>query len=212
MMKKFFDRQQAGIFLADELKDYANQPNTLVLGLPRGGVPVAGEVALALSLPLDVFIVRKLGLPGQEELAMGAIASGDMVIFDEALIKQLQVAPETRKKILNAEKKELKRREQLYRGDRPFPDLVGKTIILIDDGIATGFTMRVAVKALRKQKPVEIILATPVAAKATCAELAGLSDKIICPMQPKNFLAVSFWYTHFPQISDCEVMEWLQRN
>ncbi len=210
-MEKFRDRKEAGEILAGYLKGYANQPQVIALALPRGGVPVAYEVANTLSIPLDLFIVRKLGVPGHEELAMGAIASGNTVFFNDSLIKQLQLQPSAIDAVLHSEQKELIRREQLYRGNRPFPKLLGKDVILIDDGIATGATMRAAVKALHKHKPDTLIIAVPVAAQETCRELAKIVDKLICPIQPKNFGAVGLWYDFFPQTSDSEVIELVEK-
>ncbi len=206
-MEKFIDRQDAGIVLAEYLKDYAHQSNVIVLALPRGGVPVAYEVAIALSIPLDIFIVRKLGVPGHEELAMGAIASGDTIIFNEPLMNRLSLDQLSIGTVIQSEQKELIRREQLYRGNRPFPTLTDKTVIVVDDGIATGSTMRAAVTALRKHKPASIIIAVPVAAQETYEEMAKLADKIICPLKPINFFAVGLWYESFSQVSDSEVIE-----
>lgn len=211
-MDKFIDRQEAGTILADALKDYANQPNIIILALPRGGVPVAYEIAKALGIPLDVFIVRKLGVPGHEEFAMGAIASGGTVVFNEPLIHELNLEQSSIDHILKEEQKELQRRELLYRGNRPFPNLLGKTIILVDDGIATGSTMFAAVKALHKHKPASLIIAVPVAAHQTCEEMKRLVDKIICPLQPINFYAVGLWYEDFSQTSDGEVIELLKKS
>lgn len=210
-MDKFIDRQDAGVILAEYLKEYAHQPNVIVLALPRGGVPVAYEIAEALSVPLDVFIVRKLGVPGYEELAMGAVASGGTMILNERLINQLNLDQASIDAVIQSEQKELMRREQLYRGNRPFPDLSGKTIILVDDGIATGSTMQAAVKALRKCKPTSIMIVVPVAAYETCEEMAKLVDKIICPLKPHHFHAVGLWYENFSQTSDSEVIEWLEK-
>lgn len=210
-MDKFIDRKAAGISLAGLLKEYANLSNAIVLALPRGGVPVAYELAMALSIPLDVFIVRKLGVPGYEELAMGALAMGGSVIFNAPLINQLNIDQASIHAVLESEQKELERREHLYRGNRPFPELLGKTIILVDDGIATGSTMQAAVQALRKHKPNSIIIAVPVAALATCEEMAKLVDKIICPLKPINFHAVGLWYENFSQTSDSEVIELLEK-
>lgn len=210
-MDKFVDRQDAGIVLAKHLKEYANQSNAIVLALPRGGVPVAYEIATALSIPLDVFIVRKLGLPGYEELAMGALAMGDTIIFNERLRDQLHIDQASIDAVVESEQKELVRREHLYRGNRPFPDLLGKTIILVDDGIATGSTMHAAIKALRKFKPASIIIAVPVAARDTCEEMSKLVDQIICPLKPINFHAVGLWYENFSQTSDSEVIELLNK-
>jgi putative phosphoribosyl transferase len=209
-MEKYIDRYEAGIILAEHLKDYANQEHVIALALPRGGVPVAYEIATALSIPLDIFIVRKLGVPGHEELAMGAIASGGTVVFNEPLMNQLNIEQKLIDSVLAAEQKELVRRELLYRGNRPFPNLLGKTIILVDDGIATGATMLAAVKALHKHKPASIIIAVPVAARSTCEELKTLVDKIVCPLRPINFYAVGLWYEQFSQTSDDEVIELLK--
>ena len=211
-MDKFIDRQDAGIVLAKQLHHYANQPNAIVLALPRGGVPVAYEVAVALSIPLNVFIVRKLGVPGYEELAMGAIASGDTVIFNQPLIDKLSLDQSSIDVVLESERKELIRREHLYRGNRPFPALSDKTIILVDDGIATGATMQAAVAALRKHKPASIIIAVPVAAQESLDELAILVDKIICLLKPINFHAVGLWYANFSQTTDSEVIELLEKS
>ena len=210
-MDKFTDRHEAGTILSQCLKQYANQTQVIILALPRGGVPVAFEIARALSLPLDVFIVRKLGVPGHEELAMGAVASGDTVVFNEFLISQLNLEQSSIDSVLQEEQKELIRREHLYRGDSPFPKLLDQTIILVDDGIATGSTMLAAVKALRKHHPASIIIAVPVAAYSTCEEIKPLVDKMICPLKPINFYAVGMWYEHFPQTSDSEVIELLKK-
>ena len=211
-MEKFIDRYQAGIVLAKYLKNFVHQKNNIILALPRGGVPVAYRIATALSLPFDVFLVRKLGVPGHEELAMGAIASGGTVIFDEYLINQLHLDKTSINTVLKAEEKELVRRAHLYRGDRPFPDLKGKNIILVDDGIATGSTMRAAIKALNKYKPASIIVAVPVAAYATCEEMAALVEHIVCPLKPVNFYAVGLWYEDFSQTSDDEVIALLKKS
>jgi putative phosphoribosyl transferase len=208
-MDKFIDRHEAGIILAEQLKNYANQLNVIILGLPRGGVPVAFEIATTLSLPLDIFIVRKLGVPGHEELAMGAIASGGTVIFNQPLMNQLNLEESSIENVLHAEQKELVRRELLYRGTRPAPDLLGKIIILVDDGIATGSTMHAAIQALRKHKPASIIIAVPVAPRSTYHDMKTLVDKIVCPLTPTNLYAVGLWYEHFSQTSDDEVIELL---
>ena len=211
-MEKYIDRYDAGIILAQHLKEYANQSNVITLGLPRGGVPIAYEIATALSIPLDIFIVRKLGVPGHEELAMGAIASGGTVIFNEELMHQLNVEQAAIDRVLKLEQKELARREILYRGNRPLPKLLDKTIILVDDGIATGATMLAAVTALRKHNPAAIIIAVPVAARSTCEEMKTLVDKIVCPLMPIDFYAVGLWYKNFPQTSDNEVIELLEKS
>ena len=211
-MERYFDRKSAGLILAKLLKKYARQPETIVLGLPRGGVPVAYEIAQKLSLPLDVFIVRKIGAPNQPELAMGAIASGDVAFYNQKLMQSLQVSKNDLISIVEAEREELKRREQLYRGDRPELKLQNKTIILVDDGIATGATVHAAIKSIRLQHPASIIVAAPVAAKDTCEVLAQEVDEFICPMRPEPFGAVGYWYDQFPQTSDTEVMELLEHH
>lgn len=211
-MNKFINRKEAGIILAKYLKKYVSLPNTIVLALPRGGVPVAYEIAQALSVPLDVFIVRKLGVPGHEELAMGAIASGDTVIFNKELLNQLNIDEFSIDTILRKEKEELIRREHLYRGERAFSSLKNKTIILVDDGIATGATMQAAVASLRKHIPASIIIAVPVAARETCVEMAKIVDHVVCPSQPINFYAVGMWYENFSQVSDKEVIELLEKS
>lgn len=211
-MDKFIDRQKAGIALAQHLKDYVNLPHVIILALPRGGVPIAYEIAQTLAVPLDIFIVRKLGVPGHAELAMGAIASGDTVIFNRLLLNQLNIEQSSINAVLQAEQEELIRREHLYRGNRIFPVLEGKTIILVDDGIATGASMQAAVASLRKHKPRSIIIAVPVAARETCEEMTKIVDRVICPLQPLNFYAVGLWYENFPQVSDNEVIELLKRS
>lgn len=208
-MEKFINRHEAGRILADQLRYYAHNPDALVLALPRGGVPVGYEVAKTLSLPLDVFIVRKLGVPGHEELAMGAIASGATTIFNEEIVEALHISKEAIDEVIHAENKELERRERLYRVDRPFPELEDKIVILVDDGIATGATMRAAIKALRKHNPARLIMAIPVAAYSTYSEMANLVDEIVCPLQPLHFYAVGLWYEDFAQTTDAEVSELL---
>ena len=211
-MDKFSDRSEAGIILAKYLKDYIGNPNVIILALPRGGVPVAFEIATALAVPLDVIIVRKLGLPGYEELAMGAIASGGTVFFNEALLNQLNLNRLSIQNVVEKEREELLRREQLYRGNRPFPNLKEKIVILVDDGIATGSTMMAAIEAIRNHKPKSIIIAVPVAAYSTCEELAPLVERIVCPLKPIDFYAVGLWYENFPQTSDDEVIELLNKS
>lgn len=211
MSKIYLDRREAGAVLAESLKAFKNQKDTIILGLPRGGVPVAYEVAQTLRTPLDVFIVRKLGVPGQPELAMGAIASGNTVIFNEDIIHHLGISKTAIDRIIQAEKIELARREQSYRGKKPFPDLTRKTVILIDDGIATGATMRAAVKALRQMHPTKIVIAVPVAEKSTCKKMSEIADEVICPQQPDDFYAVGAWYENFSQTTDEEVRELLNQ-
>jgi putative phosphoribosyl transferase len=210
MRALFLDRRDAGRRLAVELRRYANQPDVIVLALPRGGVPVAYEVAEALHAPLDVFVVRKLGLPWQEELAIGALASGGVRVLDEDLIRVARVSDEDIRRVTLLEQAELERRERQYRGDRPFPDMTGKTVILVDDGLATGSTMRAAVAALRKEQPSRIIVAVPVAAPETCDAFRDIADDIICAETPEPFRAVSMWYDDFSQTTDDEVHELLE--
>jgi predicted phosphoribosyltransferase len=205
----FRDRTDAGRVLADKLAGYAGRDDVLVFALPRGGVPVAYEVARALHAPLDVFLVRKLGLPGLEELAMGAIATGGVRVLNEEMVHALHIPEETIEAIAAEESRELERRERLYRGDRPAPDVRGKTVILIDDGLATGSTMRAAVAALRQKQPARIVVAVPIASPSACEELAAEVDEIVCARTPEPFRAVGLWYDDFAQTSDTEVRELL---
>jgi predicted phosphoribosyltransferase len=207
----FRDRVEAGRWLAARLHNYADRPDVLVLALPRGGVPVAAEVARALHAPLDVFLVRKLGVPGHEELAMGAIASGGVRVLNDEVVRVLGIEPKLIDVVAGAEQRELDRRECAYRGDRPPPDVCGKTTILIDDGLATGTTMRAAVAALRKQDPARIVVAVPVGSPDTCAELQEDADEVICAETPEPFYAVALWYGNFTQTTDDEVRELLQQ-
>jgi putative phosphoribosyl transferase len=207
----FADRREAGRFLASKLTEYADRPDVLVLGLPRGGVPVAYEVAKALHAPLDVFLVRKLGLPGREELAMGAIASGGVLVRNEELVRALGITKDVLESVIAAEQKELERRERMYRGDRPPPDVRGRTVILVDDGLATGSSMRAAVTALRQQGPARIIVAVPIGAPETCSEFEREADGVICAVTPQPFHAVGLWYRDFSQTTDEEVHERLER-
>jgi putative phosphoribosyl transferase len=183
----------------------------VVLALPRGGVPVGYEVAKALGAPLDVFVVRKLGLPWHEELAMGAIASGGVRVLDPDLIRIARVSEDDIQRITASEQAELERRERRYRGARPFPDLRGKTVILVDDGLATGSTMRAAVAALRQEGPSRIIVAVPVASPETCDAFRDLADEVVCDITPEPFRAVGLWYDDFSQTTDDEVQELLER-
>ena len=209
---KFFDRKHAGLVLAELLEKYNRQKDTIVLALPRGGVPVAYEVAVKLCLRLDVFIVRKLGVPGHNELAMGALASGGTVVFNDELINHLKIQKYSIHDVIRSEREELKRRERLYRGNKPFPQLGGKTVILVDDGMATGSTMKAAIIALQQKQPKEIIIAVPVAARSTCEEISAMVKTLICPLQPVDFQAVGLWYDDFSQTSDEEVMERLEQS
>jgi putative phosphoribosyl transferase len=207
----FRDRHAAGRLLAEKLGAYANRPDVVVLALPRGGVPVGYEVARALGAPLDVFVVRKLGLPWNEELAMGAIASGGVRVLDPELIRFARVTEDDVQRITAAAQAELERRERRYRGDRPFPDLHGKTVILVDDGLATGSTMRAAVAALRQEGPSRVVVAVPVAAPETCGALRDVADEVVCAFTPDPFRGVGLWYDDFSQTSDDEVQELLER-
>ena len=207
----FANRTEAGKELATKLTPhYANRPDVLVLALPRGGVPVACEVARALHAPLDVFIVRKLGVPGYEELAMGAIASGDVRVLNEGVTTQLKIARSVIDSVADREKRELQRRERLYRGNRPAPSVKGRTVILVDDGLATGSTMRAATIALRQMQPSKLIVAVPVAAPEVCEEFHNEVDEIVCVLTPEPFTAVGAWYADFSQTTDEEVRELLE--
>ena len=205
------DRAEAGRRLAAQLTDYANRSDVLVLALPRGGVPVAYEVARALHTPLDIFLVRKLGVPGHEELAMGAIATGGVRVLNEDVMRYISIPDAAIDAVAAKEQRELERREQLYRGDRPAPDVKGQTVILVDDGLATGSTMRAAAAALRQQKPARIVVAVPVSAVQTCDEYRMGVDEIVCAATPEPFHAVGQWYEDFSQTSDEEVRELLAR-
>lgn len=191
--------------LAAQLSSYANRPNAIVLGLPRGGVAVAYEVARALNLPLDVFIVRKLGVPGQEELAMGAIASGGVRVLNQAVIGALGLSQAEINEVIRREEQELRRREALYRGQRPPLNLKGKTVILVDDGLATGATMWAAIAAVRQQGPAQVVMAVPVAAPAECDAFKQIADDVVCAITAEPFHAVGLWYEDFPQMTDEEV-------
>jgi putative phosphoribosyl transferase len=208
--ERFQDRRDAGRQLAEKLSAYANRPDVLVLGLPRGGVPVAYEVAKALNAPLDVFLVRKLGVPGHEELAMGAIASGSVRVLNKNVVQSLRLSDQTIEAVAAAEQRTLVRRERVYRGDRPRLAVRDQTIILVDDGLATGATMRAAVVALRQQQPKRIVVAVPVAAPETCDEFRAEVDDIVCAITPPLFYAVGLWYQDFSQTSDEEVRALLE--
>jgi putative phosphoribosyl transferase len=211
MSKPFRDRAEAGRVLAEKLKAYANRPDVVVLALPRGGVPVAYEVARKLNAPLDVFLVRKLGVPGHTELAMGAIASGGVRVLNEDVVDYLRIPDETIDAVAAEELKELDRRERAYRGYDGAPDVRGRTVILVDDGLATGSSMRAAVTALRERQPARIIVAVPVAARATCDEFRSQVDEIVCAVTPEPFRAVGLWYEDFSQTTDEEVRDLLAR-
>jgi len=209
MKAGFRDRVDAGRELAALLSKYAGRSDTLILGLPRGGVPVAFQVAEALHLPLDVFIVRKLGVPGHEELAMGAIASGAVRVLNEEVIRHLGI-PQTAIDMVSAyEAEEIARRERAYRRDLPPPRIAGRTVILVDDGLATGSTMKAAVAALRKQGAARMVVAVPVAPESSCEEFRKLADEMVAVRRPRDFWAVSAWYEEFLQTSDDEVRDLL---
>jgi predicted phosphoribosyltransferase len=206
----FRDRREAGRTLARALQAYANRPDVVVLALPRGGVPVAYEVASALHAPLDVFTVRKLGVPGYEELAMGAVASGGVYVLDRELLDALGLHPEQFADVVRRELAELSRRESAYRSECPRPDVRGKTVILIDDGLATGASMLAAIAALRRLDPARIVVAVPVGSPETCDALRGAADEVVCAITPSSFSAVGAHYVDFRQTSDEEVRELLK--
>ena len=210
--RPFRDRREAGQLLATKLTAYANRPDVLVLALPRGGVPVAYEVARSLGAPLDIFLVRKLGVPGYEEFAMGAIATGGVRVLNDQLVGGLGIPDYIVDEVAAWEQQELDRRERLYRAHRLAPDVRGRTVILVDDGLATGATMQAAVKALRQQHPARIVVAVPTAAAETCDQLRAEADDVICAITPEPFRAVGFWYQDFSQTTDEEVRELLARS
>lgn len=212
MPTPFRDRTEAGQLLAEKLSDYAGRPDVLVLALPRGGVPVAYEVARALGVPLDVFLVRKLGVPGHEELAMGALASGGVCVLNDDVVQALNIPGRVIEAAAARERRELKRRERAYRGGRPAPEVRGRAVILVDDGLATGSTMRAAVAALRRLGPARIIVAVPTAAPSTCEEFRHEADECVCDITPDPFYAVGLWYEDFSQTTDDEVRDLLGRS
>lgn len=207
----FADRVDAGRRLAAELAGYAGRDDVVVLALPRGGVPVGYEVARALAAPFDVLVVRKLGVPGHEELAMGAVASGGVRVLNDEVVRALKIDEAVIERITARERAEVERRERAYRGERPPPELRGKTVILVDDGIATGSTARAAVAALRRADPARIVVAIPVAPPSTCRELRDEADEVVCVQTPESFWAISLWYRSFPQTTDDEVRDLLTR-
>jgi predicted phosphoribosyltransferase len=204
-VQPFRDRIEAGELLADSLQTFRDRDDVIVLALPRGGVPVAAEIARRLHVPFDVFVVRKLGVPGHEELAMGAIASGGVRLVNDEVVVPLGIPPNVIDSVARSEQIELARREELYRGTREPIGLTGKTVILVDDGLATGSTMRAAVMAVRRQQPARIVVAVPVGARETCAGLAREADDVVCLRTPDPFVAVGLWYRDFTPTSDSEV-------
>lgn len=209
-MDRYADRLHAGKVLAEHLRDYQDRDDVIVLALPRGGVPVGYEIAKALHAPLDVFIVRKLGVPGHSELAMGALATGGACVFNESIIRDLGIPSYAINQVIEEEKIELARRETVYRGDKPFPDLKNKIVILVDDGIATGASIKAAIKALEHLQPKSVVVAVPVADESICDEIALTVDQVICPLQPTHLQAVGLWYHDFSQTEDEEVHAYLR--
>ena len=210
-MTPFADRRDGGRVLASTLEKYAGRDDVVVLGLPRGGVPVAYEVATALGAPLDVFLVRKLGTPGHRELAMGAIASGGVRVLNEEVVQWYGISNEAIEHVAREEAEELARREREYRENRPVPALTGRVVILVDDGLATGSTMRAAAQAVRVQRPSAVVIGVPVGSRQTCSELLAVADEVICARTPEPFSAVGQWYIDFEQTEDTEVRELLNK-
>jgi predicted phosphoribosyltransferase len=209
---RFADRREAGAELANRLQAYAGRDDVVVLALPRGGVPVAAQVAAALRAPLDVFVVRKLGLPGHVELAMGAIASGGVRVLNEDVIESCRPSPAAVEEVTLREQAELERRERAYRDHRPPVPVEGKTAILVDDGLATGSSMQAAVLAVRRLNPSRVVVAVPVGPSQACEMLEGVADEVVCARMPEPFSAVGLWYEDFSQTSDVEVRELLAGN
>jgi putative phosphoribosyl transferase len=208
---RYRNRAEAGERLSQALGAYADSPKSLVLALPRGGVPVAFEVATRLHAPLDAYVVRKLGVPGHEELAMGAVAGDGTVVVDDHLIAALGIAQAQFNEVVQRELDEVKRREAAYRDGRPDPQVLGRTVIIIDDGLATGSTMRAAALALRRRGPASIVIAVPTAAARTCEELRVFADEVVCPYTPEPFYAVGLYYDDFRQTTDDEVRALLRK-
>ena len=205
MDRPFHDRADAGQRLAERLRTYAGRSDVIVLGLPRGGAPVAFQVAETLGAELDIFLVRKLGVPGHEELAMGAIASGGVVVLNDDVVQCYDIPPDVLDSVIQAEKQELDRRAAAYRGDRPLPQVRGRTVILVDDGIATGASLRAGVEALRQMDPARVVVAVPVAARSSCQQFSQIADEMVCLLTPDPFYAVGLWYEDFSQTTDEEV-------
>ena len=211
-MKRFTDRREAGRRLAEALSGYEDREDVVVLGLPRGGVPVAFEVAKALRAPLDVFVVRKLGVPRNRELAMGAVASGGVRVLNEDVVRNMSISDEAIERVTEKEREKLEEREETYRGARPEVGLEGKTVLLVDDGLATGATMRAAVNALRERKPHKIVVAVPTAPSRTCSKFKEIVDEITCLTTPRPFFGVGGAYHDFSQTTNEEVRDYLQRG
>lgn len=211
MKFQFRDRTEAGQLLAAQLTEYANRDDVLVLGLPRGGVPVAYEIAKALHAPLDICLVRKLGVPGQKELAMGAIAPDGVMVLNQEILRSLNISRDTLLAVAAEEKQELERRDRQYRGERPQPEVCDRVVILVDDGIATGSTLRAAVATLRQRQPRQIVAAVPVAPPSTCTGLKAILDGVICLATPDPLHSIGMWYKDFSQTSDQEVQQLLGR-
>jgi predicted phosphoribosyltransferase len=212
MPRYFRDRREAGRLLAEQLRPYAHRQDVIVLALPRGGVPVAYEVATALGAPLDVFLVRKLGVPGYEELAMGAVATGGVRVVNDEVVRGLRIPDYVIDAVSVWEQQELARRERAYRGERPEPNVRDRTVILVDDGLATGATMLAAIKTLRQQQPAQIVVAVPTASPRTCEEMRAVANDVICAITPEPFYSVGLWYEDFSQTTDEEVRELLARS
>lgn len=211
-MNTFQNRAEGGKKLAQKLTRYANKPNVLVFALPRGGLPVAYEISNALNAPLDIFIVRKLGVPWQPELAFGAIAIGGQPVFNEEVVKLTQLTPEAISAVVDSEQEELVRRDREYRGGKKAPDVKGMIVILVDDGLATGASMRAAVLTLKSMHPAKIIVAVPVSPADTYQEFKSIADEVVCVDTPEPFYAVGQWYIEFPQLTDEEVKEYLKKS
>jgi predicted phosphoribosyltransferase len=209
-MRIFADRRDAGRLLSEQLTAYAGRSDVIVLGLPRGGVPVAYEIARRIRAPLDILVVRKLGVPGHRELAMGAIASGGIEVVDEQTVEHFGISPRELESVVASERAELVRRERVFRIGRPVLDVAGKTAILVDDGLATGATMAAAVDAVRTRKPARIVVAIPIAPPSACENLGFRADEVICLSMPARMRAIGLWYEDFTQTTDAEVRELLE--